>query len=72
MYHYLLNIFRYITTTGITLQTEPAHPMECTVSDNFETNSTSNLDNKVLTSLNDTFELSSKDISLVSNLINQK
>ena len=45
--------------------------MECTVSDIFETNSTSNLDNKVLTSLNSTFELSSNDISLVSNLINQ-
>ena len=67
-----LRFFRYISGTAITLQLEPAQPMDCTVRDIFETNFTSTLDNKVLPSLNGTFELSSKDISLVSNLIGRK
>ena len=51
---------------------EAAHPMECTVSDTFNTDSTSNLGDKELTSLNDTFDLFSQDISLVSNILTRK
>lgn len=46
--------------------------MECTVSDTFNTDSTSNLGDKELTSLNDTFDLFSQDISLVSNILTRK
>ena len=68
MNRYKLN-FRYIPGTASTIQVEPAHPMNCTISDIFEANSTFNLENKVLTSINSTFELSSEDISQVSNLL---
>jgi len=67
MNRYQLN-FRYISGTASAIQVEPAHPMDCTVSDIFEANSTFNLENKVLTSINSTFELSSEDISQVSKL----
>ena len=63
-----LTYFRYISERSFSLQVETAYLMDCNVSDMFKTKSTANLGNKILPSLNDTFELSAHDISLVSNI----
>ena len=55
--------FRYISERSFSLQVETAYLMDCNISDMFKTKSTANLGNKILPSLNDTFELSARDIS---------
>ena len=55
--------FRYISERSFSLQVETAYLMDCNISDKFKTKSTANLGNKILPSLNDTFELSAHEIS---------
>ena len=63
-----LTYFRYISERSFSLQVETAYLMDCNISDKFKTKSTATLGRKILPSLNDSFELSAHDISLVSNI----
>ena len=48
------------------MQLEPTQPMSCSVSSSFETQNKTEIDNTSVSIINETFELSSDDISLVS------
>ena len=57
--------FRIVTNT-VSVMMEPAQPMSCSVSKNFESENRAEINNTSVASLNATFELSAQDISLVS------
>ena len=60
----LIDKLRIISDT-ISLQLEPAQMMKCLVSNNFEVGDEISIGYQSDSSINDTFELSSQDISLV-------
>ena len=54
------------------MQLEPSQPMSCSVSSSFETVNKTEIGNTSVSKINETFELSSDDISLVSDMIFSK
>ena len=60
----LIDLLRILTDT-ISLKLEPPQMMRCLVSNNFEVGDEILIGDKSDSSINDTFELSSQDISLV-------
>ena len=63
--------FRILTDT-ISVQLEPTQSMSCSVSNSFEAENKAEINNTSVSTLNATFELSSDDISLVSDKIFSK
>ena len=61
-----------ILTDTASVQLEPSQPMSCSVSNSFETKNKTEIDNTSVSKINETFELSSDDISLVSDKIFSK
>ena len=56
-----------ILTDTASVQLEPSQPMSCSVSSSFETENKTEIGNMSISKINETFELSSDDISLVSD-----
>ena len=54
------------------MQLEPTQPMSCSVSSSFETENKTEIDNTSVSIINETFELSPDDISLVSDKMSSK
>ena len=54
------------------MQLEPTQLMSCSVSSSFETQNKTEIENTTVSIINETFELSSDDISLVSDKIFSK
>ena len=61
-----------ILTDTASVQLEPTQPMSCSVSSSFETENKTEIGNMSVSKINETFELSSDDISLVSDKIFSK
>ena len=71
LYNYLLflfnEIFSTIANTSATMQLEQTQSMKCSVSKSFQVSTSSDLQNEIMPILNETFELTSDDIRLVSD-----
>ena len=66
-----MTLLRILTDTA-SVQLEPTQPMSCSVSSSFETVNKTEIDNTSIPKINETFELSSDDISLVLDKIFSK
>ena len=60
-------IFSTIASLSTSIQLEQAQSMKCSVSKSFKISTSSDLQNEVMPTLNETFELTSDDIRSVSD-----